>query len=82
MWVISGLQTVDQAISLEVLRRDTDLGLPDTPAKNMCDGWTEDELNWHRRTMQLTHHMSGLELTPQCASGIAAFYHSRERFVG
>ena len=26
--------------------------------------------------------MSGLGLTPQCASGIAAFYHSTARFVG
>ena len=77
-----GLQTVDQAISLEVMRRGTDLGLPDAPAKNMCDGWTEDERNWHARTMQLAHHMSGLGLTPQCASGIAAFYHSTARFVG
>ena len=64
-----GLQTVDQAISLEVLRRGTDLGLPDATVKNLCDGWTDDELNWHRRTMQLAHHMSGLGLTPQCASG-------------
>ena len=77
-----GLQTVDQAISLEVLRRGTDLGLPDATVKNLCDGWTDDELNWHRRTMQLAHHMSGLGLTPQCASGIAAFYHSTARFVG
>ena len=77
-----GLQTVDQAISLEVLRRGTDLGLLDATVKNLCDGWTDDELNWHRRTMQLAHHMSGLGLTPQCASGIAAFYHSTARFVG
>ena len=41
----------------------------------------ETELTWHRRTMQLAHHMSGLVLTPQCASGIEAFYHSA-RFVG
>jgi hypothetical protein len=77
-----GLQTVDQAISLEVLRRGTDLGLTDATVKTLCDGWTDDELNWHRRTMQLTHHMSGLGLTPQCASGIAAFCHSTARFFG
>ena len=31
--------------------------------------------------MQLAHHMAGLGLTPQCASGIAAFYHSTARFI-
>ena len=49
---------------MEVLRRGADLGLPDATVKNLCDGWTEDELNWHRRTMQLAHHMPGLGLTP------------------
>jgi hypothetical protein len=30
----------------------------------------------------IAHHIGGLGLTPQCASGIAAFYHSIARFVG
>ena len=38
------------------LQRGTDLGLPDATVKNLCDGWTEDERNWHRRTLQLAHH--------------------------
>ena len=67
---------------MEALRRSTGLGLPDATVKNLCDCWTEDERNWHRHTMQLAHHMAGLGLTPQCASGIAAFYHSTARFVG
>jgi len=32
--------------------------------------------------LQLAHHMAGIGLTPQCASGMAAFYHSTARFVG
>ena len=56
--------------------------MPDATVKNLRDSWTEDERNWHKRTMQLAHHMAGLGLTPQCASGIAAFYHSTARFVG
>ena len=55
--------------------RGTDLAT----AKKM---WTEDERNKHKRTMQLAHHKAGLGLTPQCASGIAAFYPSTARFVG
>ena len=61
---------------MEVLRRGTDLGLPDATVKDMCDSWTADERNWHKRTLQLAHHMAGLGLTPHCASGIAA------RFIG
>ena len=29
----------------------------------MCDSCTEDKRNWHKRTMQLAHHMAGLGLT-------------------
>ena len=67
---------------MELLRRGTDLGSPDATIKNMCDSWTDDERKWHKRTMQLAHYMAGLGLTPHCASGIAAFYHSTARFIG
>ena len=44
-----GLQTVDQAMAMEVMRRGTDLGSPDPSLKPLCDKWTEDERNWHKR---------------------------------
>ena len=69
-------------MSMEVLRRATDLGLQDATINNLCDGWADDVRNWHRRTMQLAHHMAGLVLTTQCASDLAASYHSMARFVG
>ena len=62
-----GLQTVDQAMPMEVMRRGTELGLSDSSPKHLCDKWTEDECNCHKRTLQLAHHMAGIGLTPQCA---------------
>ena len=37
-----GLQTVNQAMSMEVMRHGTDLGLPDPSLKQLCDKWAED----------------------------------------
>ena len=71
-----------QSLSGDTPVEDTDSGSPDASLKSLCDSWDEDGRNWHKRTLQLAHHMAGLGLTPQCASGIAAFYHSTARFVG
>jgi len=38
-------------------------------------------MNWHRMTAQLPHHQGGLGLTPQRASGIAAFYSASSTFL-
>ena len=62
---------------MEVRRR----GIADPSVKSLCDNGDKAERNWHKRTLQLTYHMAGLGLTPQCTSGIAAFYHSTARFV-
>ena len=77
-----GLQTVDTANAMEVLRRGTDTDSHDPSARFLCDKWNDAERQWHIRTVQIAHHLGGLGLTPQCASGIAAFYHSTARFVG
>ena len=54
----------------------------DPSPRFLCDTWDEAERKWHIRTVQIAHYLGGLGLTPQCASGIAAFYHSTARFVG
>ena len=77
-----GLQTVDTANAMEVLRRGTDTESHDPSTRFLCDKWNDAERQWHIRTVQIAHHLGGLGLTPQCASGIAAFYHSTARFVG
>ena len=74
------LQTVDTANAMEVLRRGTDTESHET--RFLCDKWDEAGRKWHIRTVQIAHHLGGLGLTPQCASGIAAFYHSTAHFVG
>jgi len=40
---------------------------------NRSEMWERSVMNWHRMTAQLPHHQGGLGLTPQRASGIAAF---------
>ena len=76
------LQTVDTANAMEVLRRGTDTDSHDPSTRFLCDKRKDAERQWHIRTVQIAHHLGGLGLTPQCASGIAAFYHSTARFVG
>jgi hypothetical protein len=68
---LCGLQTVDTANAMEVLRRGTNTESHET--RFLCDKWDEAERKWHIRTVQIAHHLGGLGLTPQCASGIAAF---------
>lgn len=60
-----GIQTVDYAVVNEVLAKGTD---------NRSALWGRVAMNWHRMTAQLPHHEGGMGLTPQRASGIAAFY--------
>lgn len=67
-----GVQTADRAMAMEILRRGTG---------GRCDSWPQAELAWHLTTIQLPHHLGGLGLTPQQASGIAAFYSAAARFV-
>ena len=71
---LCGLQTVDTANAMEVLRHGTDTEAHESSF--LCDKWDEAERKWHIRTVQISHHLGGLGLTPQCASGIGAFYHS------
>ena len=78
---LCGLQTVDTANAMEVLRRGTDTDSHDPSTRFLCDKWNDVERQWHIRTVQIAHHLGSLGLTPQCASGIAAF-HSTARFVG
>ena len=51
-----GVQSVDQTIVDEILRRGTD---------DCSDNWTQQEKNWHIVSVQLPHHKAGLRLTPQ-----------------
>ena len=68
-----GIQTVDYAVVNEVLAKGTD---------NRSALWGRAAMNWHRMTAQLPHHEGGMGLTPQRASGIAAFYSASSTFVG
>ena len=67
-----GVQSVDQTIVDEILRRGTD---------DCSNNWTQQEKNWHIVSVQLPHHKAGLGLTPQQAAGIGAFYSATTRFV-
>ena len=49
-----------QSLSGDTPVEDTDSGSPDRSLKSLCDSWDEDERNWHKRTLQLAHHMAGL----------------------
>jgi predicted metal-binding protein len=80
--MLCGLQTVDTANAIEVLLCGTDTDSHNPSTRFLCDKWNDAERQWHIRTVQITHHLGGLGLTPQCASSIAAFYHSTARFVG
>jgi len=44
--------------------------------------WTRAASNWHRMRVQMPLFKGGLGLTPQCASGLAAFYSASNTFVG
>jgi hypothetical protein len=79
---LCGLQTVDTANTMEVLRLGTDTESHDPSMRFLCDKWGEAGSKWHICTVQIAHHLGGLGLTPQCASGIAVFYHSTARSVG
>ena len=67
-----GVQTVDQAVVNEVLAKGTG---------NRWRSWDPRETNWHRMTVQLPPFKGGLGLTPQAASGIAAFYSGTCSFI-
>ena len=68
-----GVQTIDQAVVNEVLAKGTG---------NRWRSWDQRATNWHRMTVQLPPFKGGLGLTPQAASGIAAFYSGTCSFIG
>ena len=68
-----GVQTVDTAMVNEVLAKGTG---------NRSRSWNQDEKQWHRTTVELPPFKGGLGLTPQSASGIAAFYSATSALVG
>ena len=68
-----GVQTVDQAVVNKVLAKGTG---------NRWRSWDQRKTNWHRMTVQLPPFKGGLGITPQAASGIAAFYSGTCSFIG
>jgi hypothetical protein len=55
----------------------------DSSADTSPPAWTRAATNWHRMRVQMPHFKGGgLGLTPQCASGLAAFYSASSTFVG
>ena len=72
------VQNVDHAIVKSILQRGT-------KHKNgngsLSDMWSPPVLEWYPAIVQTTCHLRGFGITPNEASGIAAFYSATAQFV-